>query len=139
MPEKHFYFSMGAVVGAGVCVYVAKKRHQLRKTNAFFQWLYRTEPQWFLYFPIVIFLVGLWGLVPDIIHVLGLMPKYETRSAIFDIFFFHSTFEHIENTNGVIDYYLNILGHFILVTLSLGVMIYYVSLIKRATKEKGLR
>ncbi len=137
MPEKHFYFSVGAAVGSSICVYIAKKRHELRKTSAFFQWLYRKEPQWFLYFPVVIFFVGLWGLVPDLIHLFGLMPKYETRSALFDIFFFHSTFENIENTNGVLDYYLNIVGHVFLLTISLGVMIYYVRQINRAMKERA--
>ena len=66
VPEKHFYFSIGAVVGSAICVVVAKKRHALRKTSAFFQWLYRKDPHWFLYFPIVIFMVGLWGLIPPI-------------------------------------------------------------------------
>lgn len=135
MPEKHFYFSIGAVVGSAICAVVAKKRHTLRKTNAFVQWLYRTEPHWFLYFPVVIFLVGLWGLIPDIIHLFGWLPKEETRTAWFDIFFFHSTFEHIENTLPVVDHYLNLLGQALLAAVALSVMVYYVIQIKKAVAD----
>ncbi|MFT5419564.1 MAG: hypothetical protein ACI9D5_000305 [Candidatus Endobugula sp.] len=135
MPEKHFYFSVGAVVGSAVCAAIAKKRHALRKTSVFFQWLYRKEPQWFLYFPVVIFLVGMWGLIPDIIHFFEWLPKEVTRTAIFDVFFFHSSLEHIENTNAQLNYYLNLLGEFFLVAVALGVMVYYVVLIKKASVE----
>ena len=134
MPEKHFYFAVGAVTGAAVCVAVAKARHKLRETNGFVRWLYRKEPHWFLYFPVVIFLVGLWGLIPDIVHLLGLLPKEVTRSAIFDLFFFHSTLEYIEDTQPVLDRYLNLLGEFLLVVICLSVMVYYVKQVKKAVK-----
>lgn len=137
MPEKHFYFSMGAVVGSAVCAVVAKKRHVWRDTSKFFQWLYRREPQWFLYFPIVIFLVGLWGLIPDVIHLFGWLPKEDTRTALFDIFFFHSTFEHIENTLPLVDRYLNLLGQLLLGVVSLSVMVYYVTQIKKAVADRA--
>lgn len=132
MPEKHFYFSVGAVVGSAACSFIAKKRHVWRKTNVFFQWLYRKEPHWFLYFPALIFIVGLWGLIPDIIHLFGWLPKLETRTYIFDIFFFHTTFEHIENTLPVVDHYLNLAGEFFLSAIALSVMFYYVFQIKKA-------
>ncbi len=137
MPEKHFYFSVGAVVGSAACSLIAKSRHSLRQKSAFFQWLYRKEPHWFLYFPVVIFLVGLWGLVPDFLHAFSLLPKMETRTAIFDVFFFHSTFEHIENTSPVLDRYLNLLGEFLLMVICLGIMIYYVRQAKRAINAGG--
>lgn len=133
MPEKHFYVAVGATVGSALCVVLAKKRHDLRKTSAFFQWLYRKEPQWFLYFPVVILLIGLWGLIPDFIHLMGWLPKEQTRSAIFDVFFLHSTLEHIENTMPAVDYYLNIIGELLLITIALSVMAYYVLQIKKAT------
>ncbi len=136
MPEKHFYFSLGATVGAVACTVIAKKRHVWRQTSRFVQWLYRKEPQWFLYFPLVIFFVGLWGLVPDIVHLFGLLPKEETRSGLFDIFFFHSTFEHIENTFPAIDRYLNFLGQFLLAGISIGVMVYYVRQAKKAISDR---
>lgn len=132
MPEKHFYFSVGAAVGSGVCALIAKKRHSLRETSRFFQWLYRKEPQWFLYFPVVIFMIGLWGLVPDIIHLFGWLSKDVTRTAVFDIFFFHSTLEHIENVSPTIDRYLNILGEVLLLVITLSVMVYYVKQINKA-------
>ena len=131
MPEKHVYFSIGALVGSGICTLIAKQRHNLRKSNAFFQWLYRKEPQWFLYFPIIIFLIGLWGLIPDIIHLFGWLPKETTRTAIFDIFFFHSTLENIENTLPTLDRYLNLIGELCLVIIALSVMIYYVMQIRK--------
>ena len=132
MPEKHFYFSMGAVVGSMICGVIAKYRHAWKKNQSFIQWLYRKEPHWFLYFPALIFMVACWGLVPDVIHALGLLPKDVTRSGIFDIFFFHSTFEYIESTMPEIDRYLNWLGEFLLLFVALGVMAYYVRQIKGA-------
>jgi len=136
MPEKHFYFSMGAVIGSLLCRVVAKYRHAWRKKSSFIQWLYRKEPHWFLYFPVVIFLVGCWGLVPDILHAFGVLPKEVTRSSFFDIFFFHSTFEHIENTMPAVDRYLNWLGEIFVFLVALGVMLYYVIQIKKAALLK---
>lgn len=135
MPEKHFYFAVGGVVGSAVCAVIAKKRRQWKETSRFFQWLYNKEPHWFLYCPIVIFLVGMWGLIPDIIHFLGLLPKEVTRGALFDVFFFHSTFEHIENTMPLVDRYLNFLGQVMLLLVCLGVMLFYVRQAKRALKS----
>lgn len=134
MPEKHFYFAVGAVAGSAICAVIGKVRHKLRESNGFVRWLYRKEPHWFLYFPAIIFLVGLWGLIPDVIHLLGLLPKEVTRSGLFDIFFFHSTFEHIEDTLPVVDRYLNLLGEFLLFTICLSIMVYYVMQIKKAAK-----
>jgi hypothetical protein len=132
VPEKHFYFALGATAGSAVCAVIAKKRHKLRNTSRFFQWLYRKEPQWFLYFPVVIFMVGLWGLVPDIIHFSGWIPKEITRTHVFDIFFFHATFEYIENTMPVVDSYLNFVGQLLLAVVSIGTMIFYVKQVKKA-------
>lgn len=132
MPEKHFYFAVGAVAGSAVCAVVAKKRHQWRETSRFFQWLYRKEPHWFLYCPVIIFFTGMWGLIPDIVHFLGLLPKEVTRSALFDVFFLHSTFEHIENTMPVVDKFLNLLGQVLLAVVCLGLMVFYVQQAKKA-------
>ena len=118
MPEKHFYISVGAVVGSLVCVGIAKCRHRWRESSAFVQWLYRKEPHWFLYFPVLILCVSLWGLIPDIITLFGWLPKELTRTAIFDVFFFHSTFEHIENTQPQLDHWLNIIGQVLLLVVS---------------------
>lgn len=132
MPEKHFYFALGAAAGSAVCVVIAKQRRKLRNTSRFFQWLYRKEPHWFLYFPLIIFLVGLWGLIPDIIHFSGWLSKEVTRTHLFDIFFFHTTFEHIENTMPVVDAYLNLLGQFLLAIICLGIMSFYIKQVKTA-------
>jgi len=120
MPEKHFYFSLGAMVGSIICGLIAKFRHALRQRNSFVRWLYRKEPHWFL--------------LPDIFHALGVFPKEVTRSPMFDIFFFHSTFEQIENTMPVIDRYLNWLGQLFLVVIALGTMLYYIYQAKQALK-----
>lgn len=132
MPEKHFYFALGAAAGSAVCVVIAKQRRKLRNTSRFFQWLYRKEPHWFLYFPLIIFLVGLWGLIPDIIHFSGWLSKEVTRTHLFDIFFFHTTFEYIENTMPIVDAYLNLLGQFLLAIICLGIMSFYIKQVKTA-------
>jgi MFS family permease len=134
MPEKHFYFSVGAVVGSGVCAWLANKRHSLRKSSRFFGWLYQKYPQWFLFFPIIIFIVALWGLIPDMIHLSGWLPKEVTRGSWFNVFFLHSFFEHVENVYPVIDRWLNFLGHLFIVGVSLGVMVYYVKQVVKAQK-----
>ena len=83
-------------------------------------------------FPIVIFMVGLWGLIPDIIHFLGWLPKEITRTHLFDVFFLHTTFEYIENTMPVIDSYLNFTGQLLLAVVCIGTMIFYVGQVKKA-------
>jgi hypothetical protein len=83
--------------------------------------------------------VGLWGLIPDIIHFFGWLPKEDTRTAVFDVFFFHSSLEYIENTNAQLDYYLNLLGEFFLVSVALGVMVYYVVQIKKTVVSNGMK
>jgi hypothetical protein len=86
--------------------------------------------------------VGLWGLIPDIIHFFGWLPKEDTRTAVFDVFFFHSSLEYIENTNSQLDDYLNLLGEFFLVAVALGTMVYYVIQIKKASvayREKKIK
>jgi hypothetical protein len=81
---------------------------------------------------LIIFLVGLWGLIPDIIHFSGWLSKEVTRTHLFDIFFFHTTFEHIENTMPVVDTYLNLFGQFLLAIICLGTMLFYVKQIRKA-------
>lgn len=136
MPEKHVYFSLGALAGSGICVLIGRARHSLRQHSRFFQWLYKKEPHWFLYFPIIIFLVGLWGLVPDLVYLLGIFPKEFTRSGWFDIFFFHSTLENIESTNRQLDTYLNWFGEVVLLVICFGVMFFYIGQVKRAISER---
>ncbi len=83
-------------------------------------------------FPIIIFFVGVWGLITDIIHQLGILSKDETRTEFFNVFFFHTFFERIEDAKPVVDQYLNFLGQFLLFIVCLGVMIYYVYQAKKA-------
>ncbi len=126
MPEKHFYFSIGALVGTILSGYIGRAKRTLQQQNVLFRVLYKKDKHWFLFFPILIFLVGLWGLIPDIIHALRILPKDITRSDIFNIFFFHSYFEYIENNYPVIDRIFNWIGEIILLLISLVVMFYYV-------------
>jgi len=131
MPEKHFYFSIGAAVGSGVSYLIGKNRHKLQSQVNIFKAINNKSRHWFLYFPVLVFVFGIWGLIPDIIHASGLLSKNITRGGLFDIFFFHSFFEQLEDTNKELDQIFNWIGQAILVSVSLGVMVFY---IKRVTK-----
>ncbi len=132
MPEKHFYFSIGAVLGAIISYIISHYRHILQQRNILFRFLYKKDKHWFLFFPVVIFLFGLWGLIPDIVHALRLLPKDVTRSDVFNVFFFHSYFEHIENAYPFIDRILNWIGEFFLIIIALGVMFFYIQQVRKA-------
>jgi hypothetical protein len=134
MPDKHFYFSIGAALGAVISIIIGRSRHSLQKNNFLFQYLYKKDKHWFLFFPILIFTVGIWGLVPDIIHALKILPKDVTRSDIFNIFFMHSYFEKIEDIYPFLNRILNWSGEIILLSISISTMIFYIQQVKRAIK-----
>ena len=135
MPEKHFYFSLGAVLGTLAARWLCGAQERLEKSNAIIRWLYSHNRNWFLFFPVVILAFGVWGIIPDIIHALGILPKEVTRGALFDVFFFHSTFERIENQNPVLDRWFNWVGEIALVLIALGVMGFYVRAARRAVED----
>lgn len=139
MPDKHVYFSIGAAVGSGIAFLIGKNRHKLQETKQVFKSINRVNRHWFLYFPVVIGLVGLWGLVPDIIHALGILEKDITRTAWFNIFFFHSWFEQIESTNPNLDRVFDLAGQAILFFICIGIMLTYVHFIKVAVKKHEQR
>jgi len=130
MPDKHFYFSIGAGVGSGLSYYVIQHKSQLEKEWRILRKVARKEIDWTLYFPIVIFVIGLWGLIPDIIHASGLLAKETTRTAVFNIFFLHSFFEYVEDAYPTIDRILNWVGQIILFSIAISSMVYYVHRVK---------
>ena len=136
MPEKHFYFSIGAALGTCVSYLIGRHRHALQNQIYIFKMINKRSRHWFLYFPIVIFVFGLWGLIPDIIHASGLLSKETTRGDLFDIFFFHSLFERLEDSNKAFDQVFNWIGQLILVVVSLGVMVFYIRTIKKIIKSR---
>jgi hypothetical protein len=136
MPDKHFYFSMGALIGTFASFFISKTRHKLQQRHLLFQYLHKKDKHWFLFFPILIFIIGMWGLIPDILHALRIIPKDVTRSSIFNIFFFHSFFEQIEDIYPLINRLLNWLGEIILLSISIGIMVFYIKQIKRALEPK---
>lgn len=136
MPEKHFYFSIGAAFGTLISFLIGRVRHKLQQSNILFRYLYKKDHHWFLFFPVLIFMVALWGLVPDIIHAFGILPKEVTRGEIFNIFFLHSYFEQIEDSSPVINRLLNWCGEIVLFGISLGIMYFYTRQIKAAVKNK---
>jgi|GEM_PF-5418585 len=125
MPNKHVYLAIGAAHGAAIATYIY---HRRRAWFAKYRWvrrLYRWDRDWVLYLPILMPLIGLWGLIPDILHGTGVLSKAETRAPFFDLFFFHSTLEILEDNNRSIDYWLNIGGSFLLFILSVGLFVFY--------------
>jgi len=137
MPNKHFYFALGAAHGAVIAYVVRKSRYWLSRRFRVVRRLYRLDRDWFLYFPFFIGFVGVIALVPDILHGLGILPKETTRGAFFNIFFFHSYFEWLEDNNPIADWLMNSLGSLILLLLALGTLIFYVREIHRIRNKRS--
>ncbi len=136
MPDKHFYFSIGASLGTAVSYYLIIARAKLQEKHALFRKLRNKSRHWVLYFPVLIFLVGLWGLIPDLLHASGLLDKEVTRGPLFNIFFFHSLFEQLEDSNQVLDRYLNWTGNIMLFLIALISMLFYIKIIKRNVRRR---
>jgi len=142
MPAKHFYFSNGALLGTAFVVAVRLNRKRLYRRYAWFRSLYRINRDWFLYFPAVIGLFGLYGLIPDILYATGLLPKHVIRSDFFNLFFGYSWFESVEDLP---DYrHLNELwnwsGEVALLFISLGSIVFYIRVANRLrTATRNMR
>lgn len=135
MPNKHFYFAIGATHGAAIAAYVYYNR---RAWYAKYRWvrrLYRWDRDWPLYLPLIMPLIGLWGLIPDILHGTGFLDKASTRLPFYDLFFFHSTFEMIEDSNKMLDHWLNTSGSILLFLLSMGLFVFYGKKARELLKE----
>jgi hypothetical protein len=131
MPNKHFYFAMGATNGVLVVYALRKTRHWLYQRTRWMRSLYRWDRDWFLYFPIIIGVFGVLALTPDIFHALHILPKEVTRGPIFNIFYFHSYFEWLEDDSESMNYLMNIIGSLTLFFMAIGIPMYYIFEIKR--------
>lgn len=122
MPNKHFYFAMGALHGAAVVAWAHQKRHAWYERYRWMRTLYRWNPDWFLYFPMVIALFGCLALVPDALYALDILPKSVIRSDLFNVFYGYAWFEHMEDRSPRLDWMLNTIGSVLLYALSLMVL-----------------
>jgi len=129
------------MVGTLVVVAVRLKRVELYKRFAWFRGLYRIDRDWFLYFPLVIGMFGAIGLIPDILYVTGIMEKAATRSDFFNIFFFHSWLEKIEDLPEYrqLDRVFNWIGEVFLYSLSIGILFFYIRLGRQIVAGKKKR
>ena len=139
MPDKHFYFSIGASLGTAVSYYAIVAKAKLEQNNGLIRRLKKKVRHWELYFPVIIFLIGLWGLIPDLIHASGLLDKEVTRGPIFNLFFFHSFFEQIEDAQPDLNRYLNWTGNLLLFSISIVSMLFYIKIIKRNVLRNNSR
>jgi len=129
MPNKHFYFAMGALHGAAIAVWVHTQRHAWFKRYRWVRRLYHRKPDWFLYFPVVIALFGCLALVPDTLYALDILPKSVIRSDLFNVFYGYAWFEHMEDSSPRLDWLFNTIGSALLYALSLLVLGLYASLV----------
>lgn len=125
MPNKHFYFALGALHGAAVVVWIHSQRHLWFQRHRWVRKLYRRHPDWFLYFPILIALFGCVALVPDALHALDILPKSIIRSDLFNVFYGYAWFEQIEDYSPRIDWLINSVASAALYFLAVGVLLYY--------------
>lgn len=130
MPAKHFYFANGALLGSMVVMTIRFKRKWLHENFSWFRQLYRFDRDWFLYFPIIIGLFGIYGLIPDILYATGLLPKDLIRSDFFNVFLGYSWFESVEDLPEYahLDRFFNWLGEMILFTIAIGILVFYIRL-----------
>jgi len=131
MPAKHFYFANGAILGSMLVIAVRLKRKWLHEKFFWFRRLYKFDRDWFLYFPVVIGLFGLYGLIPDILYATGLLSKDLIRSDFFNLFLGYAWFESVEDLPEYahLDRILNWFGEIILFTIATGIIVFYVRLI----------
>ncbi len=131
MPNKHFYFAMGASNGVVVVYALRKARHGLYQKARWMRRIYRWDRNWFLYFPFLIALFGIFALTPDIFHALHILPKEVTRGPIFNLFYCHSYFEWLEDANPSMDRLLNTIGSIVLAIIAIGILLFYIAEAKR--------
>ena len=137
MPNKHFYFAMGALSGTAISYVIRRSRFWLLKHTHWMNSIYKWNRHWFLYFlPFCVIILGLIALAPDIIHGFGILPKEVTRSRIFDLFFFHSYFEYIEDHNAAVDQLLNWVGEILLLVISTGVLLFYALYLRKLVYQR---
>jgi len=139
MPDKHFYFSNGAMLGTLIVVAVRLNRRRLYAKYYWFRRLYRIDRDWFLYFPVVIGLFGIIGLIPDILYATGMLPKHVIRSDFFNLFLGYSWFESVEDLPEYrrLNQLWNWLGEVSLLLISVGIIVFYIRIansIKSAKK-----
>lgn len=125
MPNKHVYFALGATHGALLVAWVYYKRRDWFEKYRWMRQLYRWDPDWFLYFPLVIGLFGCLGLIPDALLALNILSKDLVRSDLFNIFYGYSWLEYAEDKHPNIDHIVNTLGSLVLYTLALGVLAFF--------------
>ncbi len=140
MPNKHFYFAMGASTGVVVSWFIRKTRRWLLKHTSWMKYLYQWNRHWFYYFPVIILIFGLIAWTPDILHFFEILPKGITRSKFFNLFYFHSYFETLENENPSMDQILNWLGEILLFCIAFGILMFYAletrKLVNKRKKDK---
>jgi len=138
MPAKHFYFANGALLGSMFVVTVRLRRGWLHERFSWFRRLYHFDRDWFLYFPVVIALFGLYGLIPDILYAIGFLPKDVIRSDFFNVFLGYSWFESIEDLPEYahLNRIFNWLGEMILFMIAIGILVFYVRLTNEIISRK---
>lgn len=138
MPNKHFYFSLGASHGVLMAIVIRYCRHWLAKRFAFIRNLYKWDRDWFLYFPLLIAVFGIMGLIPDILYALNIFPKEFIRSEIFNIFYGYSWFEIQEDVFPYFDWLMNMAGSILLFAISVGTLIFYARYASNLINQKNL-
>lgn len=125
MPNKHFYFALGATHGVLIAIVIRCCRQWLAKRLGIIRYLYKQDRDWFIYFPLLIAAFGILGLLPDIFYALNIFPKEMVRSEIFNIFFGYAWFEIEEDISPYFDWQMNMAGSIALFAISLGSLIFY--------------
>lgn len=131
MPNKHFYFALGAAHGTAVVAWIHHRRHVWYERYRWVRALYRWDRDWFLYFPLVIGTFGFLALLPDILYAIGVLTKAQIRTPWFNVFYGYAWFEQIEDARPSLDWAFNSLGSALLYMQAIAILQYYSGMVSR--------
>jgi len=88
---------------------------------------------------VVIGLFGLYGLIPDILYAIGLLPKDVIRSDFFNLFLGYAWFESVEDLPeySQLNQRWNWSGELFLPLISLGIMAFYIRAPRKTSDESN--
>lgn len=139
MPNKHFYFALGAASGFMLVSAVQMVLRKKRAVRQFHGAKYVRGYPVSIFTPFLFSILGCIALVPDALYLLNILPKDVIRSPGFNLFWGYPWFESIEDQYPVVDHILNALGMIAIYFLALHVFGFYIRECRKRMQEDGFQ